>query len=145
TFKVNATDTVTMGGVAVTRDTDPTSLLVPAGPGGTDRPAVKNYVDASIALSPLEATNQVLEHHTVTATVKEDLGDGNGQVSVPDGTHVVFTVTGDTADLTYFDANADSDNNALTADTVGGEATLTFTSSTPGTVTVNASTTFQVD
>src|SRR5205807_2469449 len=44
------------------------------------------------------------------------------------------------------DANLDGDSNPLTATTdASGHATLTFTSSTAVTITVNASTTFQVD
>jgi uncharacterized repeat protein (TIGR01451 family) len=116
------------------------------GLSGDSADAVKVFVDANIALSPLTAENQVLQNHTVTATVKEDLGDGNGVVVAAANVPVVFTVNPGTATLIYTDANADGDNNPLTATTdANGKATLTFTSSTPGTVTVNASTTFQVD
>jgi uncharacterized repeat protein (TIGR01451 family) len=145
TVTVNASTTfqVDSTGVTVTRDTDPATPAV-AGPGGTG-PATKHFVNANIVLSPLTAENLVLQNHTVTATVKEDLGDGNGLVAAPNAP-VVFTVDPGTATLTYTDPNTDGDNNPLTATTdASGHATLTFTSSTPGTVTVNASTTFQVD
>ena len=82
------------------------------------------------------------QHHVVTATVTKDPGTGGVAAgSVP----VVFTVTGDTANLTYFDANLDGDNNPLTATTnASGLATIEFTKSGAGTVTINASTTFAV-
>src|SRR5207247_2632278 len=88
--------------------------------------------------------NDVTQHHTVTATVKKDLGSGGGLVaaaSVP----VLFTVTGATGNLQFFDANLDGDNNPLTATTTAsGQAALEFTSSAAGSVTVNASATFSV-
>src|SRR5205085_2384253 len=46
TFTANATAKVTMGGVQVTRSTSGNS-----GPGGSG-PATKNYVDASVAVTP---------------------------------------------------------------------------------------------
>ena len=69
---------------------------------------------------------------------------GTGLVAAA-GAPVVFAVTGATANLTYFDANADGDNNPLTATTdATGKATLEFTKSGAGSVTINASTTVSV-
>src|SRR5439155_1368038 len=62
---VNASTVFSVGGVSLTRDTDPATGPV-AGPGGTG-PAGKTFVDANIALSPLSATNEVNQHHVVTA------------------------------------------------------------------------------
>jgi uncharacterized repeat protein (TIGR01451 family) len=148
------TPLLSVGGVGLVRDTD-TGTSAKSGPSTTDAlagAATKTYVDASIALSPLTAENPVLKPHTVTATVKQDDGltaaqggDGvTGLANAPDGTKVVFTVDPGTATIIYTDPNLDLDNNPLTANTVNGQATLQFTSSTPGTVTINASTTFLV-
>src|SRR6185437_2681957 len=99
-------------------------------------------VDASIGLNPLTATNQVNQHHTVTATVDQDAGTGGGLVAAANKP-VVFTVTGNTGNIQYFDANQDGDNNPLTANTdANGLASLVFTNATTGSVTVNASATF---
>jgi hypothetical protein len=138
----NASCSKTVNTVLLTRDTDPATALIGAGPGGSG-PVTKTFVNASIALSPLTATNEVNQHHIVTATVTKN--DGSGSSSAAVNAPVVFTVTGNTANLAYFDANADGDNNPLTARTnASGLATLEFTSSTAGTVTINASTTFSV-
>jgi uncharacterized repeat protein (TIGR01451 family) len=147
----NATAGILVGGLTLPRDTDPATATIGSGPGGSG-PATKTFVNASIALSPLTAQNMVFEPHTVTATVKQDDGltaaqggDGvSGLANAPDGTMVVFIVDPGTATLTFTDPNLDSDNNPLTAKTSGGQAALEFTSSTPGTVTINASTTFSV-
>src|SRR5262249_58009628 len=61
---------------ALTRDTDPATANVGAGPGGSG-PAVKTWVDANITITP-DATNEVGTTHTFTVTVKADSGDGNG-------------------------------------------------------------------
>jgi hypothetical protein len=125
----------TVSGVTLSRQTN--------GSAGNSGDATKTFVNASIALSPLTATNEVNQHHVVTATVTKN--DGSGSSSAAAGVHVVFSVTGDTANLSYTDANGDGDNNPLTATTnASGQATIEFTSSSAGTVTINASTTFSV-
>lgn len=143
------------GSVSLTRDTDP-ATSTPAGPGGSG-PATKTFVDASIALSPLTATNLVRAPHTVTATVKQDDGlasggDGvNGFGPAPDGTLVCFYVANNLTDVSFNDASLPADcngdgnpNNDTTRTTSGGTASITFTSTTPGTVTIYATTTFNV-
>ena len=67
TFNVQASDTVTMGGVAVTRTTGDGFS---SGDGSDSPSAVKNYVDALIAITPLTPVNEVgnAETFTVTAT-----------------------------------------------------------------------------
>src|SRR5207249_5008089 len=72
TFTANASDTVTMGGVTVTRDTDPATASIGAGPGGSG-PAVKTYEDARITITP-SATNEVNKPHTFVVTVQQDDG-----------------------------------------------------------------------
>jgi len=70
TFTANATATVTVGGVTLTRST-----AGDAGPGGSG-PATKTYVDAYLQLSPLTASNLVGTNHKITASVFEDPGTG---------------------------------------------------------------------
>ncbi|MFL5981692.1 MAG: beta strand repeat-containing protein [Gaiellaceae bacterium] len=141
-FTANAAITISVSGVSLTRDTNPATADPCGGGNASCGPAVKTYVDASIALSPLTATNEVNQHHVVTATVTKNPGTG---VVAAGSVPVVFTVTGNTANLTYFDSNADGDNNPLTATTnASGLATLEFTKSGAGSVTINASTTFAV-
>jgi hypothetical protein len=66
TFTVQASDVVTMGGVAVTRTTGDGFTS----PDGSDSPsAVKNYVDALIAISPLTPVNPVGVAETFTVTI----------------------------------------------------------------------------
>src|SRR5439155_185313 len=62
TFTVTASDTVTMGGVAVTRTTGD-------GKSGDSNSAVKNYVDANVQISPLNPVNAVNNAETFTITV----------------------------------------------------------------------------
>jgi hypothetical protein len=66
TFNVQASDKVTMGGVAVTRTTGDGFM---SGDGSDGPSAVKNYVDALIAISPLTAVNPVNRAEVFTITV----------------------------------------------------------------------------
>jgi Prealbumin-like fold domain len=133
---INASVSLTVGGVALTRDTDPVTLA-PSGPGGTG-PATKVFVDAQIGLSPLSDTNGVTENHTVTVSVDQNDGLGGGFVDAPVG-HVDVALTNsggaafsiDTALSTCDDAGDNLDAN--------GQCTIVFTSPSAGTVTINAS------
>src|SRR5204863_6039353 len=82
----NASVTLTIGGVSVTRSTSGN-----AGPGGSG-PAVKTFVDANISITP-NAVNEVGDDHTFTVTVNQSNGSGNGFVAVPDGTKPTVTLT----------------------------------------------------
>jgi hypothetical protein len=65
-FAVQTADTVTMGGVAVTRTTGDNFTS----PEGNDSPsALKNYVDALITISPLTPVNPVGSPETFTVTI----------------------------------------------------------------------------
>jgi hypothetical protein len=133
----NATVTLTVGGVSLTRDTDPATANVGAGPGGSG-PATKTYVDANITITP-NATNEVNNNHTFTVTVKQNGGDGNNFVNVPDGTKPVVTLTNNNG--AAFNVVT---NTCLSAGTVNGQCSITFTSPTSGTVVGNASVTIVV-
>src|SRR4029079_13870433 len=80
----NAAVTLTIGGVTLTRDTNPATANIGAGPGGSG-PAVKTFVDAFITISP-DGANLVGDPHTFTVTVKQNAGGGAGFVNVPDNT-----------------------------------------------------------
>src|SRR5207245_1678471 len=64
-----ASVTLSVGGVSLTRTTN--------GQAGSSGPAVKTFVDATIAIAP-SATNAVGANHTFTVTVKADSGAGSG-------------------------------------------------------------------
>src|SRR5205807_2015253 len=66
TFTVQASDTVTMGGVTVTRTTGDGFT---SGDGSDSPSAVKNYVDALISITPLTPVNAVNDAETFTVTV----------------------------------------------------------------------------
>ena len=61
---------------------------------GRRRDRVK-VVDAQIDVSPLTATNEVNDAHTITATVQQDAG--SGWEAAPDGTVVTFSLLNNTA------------------------------------------------
>src|SRR5262249_29274350 len=85
TFTVQASAMVTMGGVTVTRTTGD-------GLSGDSPSAVKNYVDATISITPQTAANEVNQQETFTITVTADpAGTGTPTfatptVTFPDGT-----------------------------------------------------------
>src|SRR5262249_8049632 len=68
----NASTTFVLNGVSLTRDTDPATAAIGAGPGGSG-PAVKTFEDARITITP-DATNAVGQPHTFTVTVQQDDG-----------------------------------------------------------------------
>src|SRR5262249_23092927 len=116
------------------RDTDPATLTIGAGPGGSG-PATKIFVTLRIQITP-GATNEVGKSHTFTVTVKQNLGDGNGFVPVADGVHPHVTL----ADR--FGATTSISNNTCegvgSLGTVNGTCTVTFSSPTTGQVVGNA-------
>jgi hypothetical protein len=138
TVDIRATTTFSISGVSVTRTT---------GSGGNNSAdANKRFVDAQIDLSPLTATNLVNEEHTITATVQQDDGlaanTGGGDAvtgfgPAPDGTTVTFSFTQNTIGATFV-------GGVNTCNTIGGECSIVITSSTPGTVLVHATTTFNI-
>jgi hypothetical protein len=130
TFEVKASDDIKF-----TSPLSPNSLTLTRTTGdgvSQDSPdALKTYEDAYVTIAP-NGTNEVGKPHTFTATVFENLGDGNGYVKAPDGTTVVITLS---------NSNGAVANPAgpFTLTTVNGSASVTFTSATAGTVTGNAS------
>src|SRR5206468_12570342 len=121
----------------LTRGTDPATVNVPAGPGGTG-PAVKTFVDANITITPT-ATNEVGQPHTFTVTVKQSNGSGNGFVNAPNGTKPTVTLTDSNGA-----ANQVTTDTCASTGTVNGQCTVTFSSPSAGQVTGNATVTVTV-
>ncbi|MBC7170737.1 hypothetical protein H5T54_07435, partial [Candidatus Bipolaricaulota bacterium] len=120
-FTVSATVTMTFaGGTQIVRTTD--------GTGGSSTPATKTYVDARISLSPLTATNEVGEPHTLVALV-ETTSDGSTW-SPEAGVAVTFSILSGTA--TFVGGTNTSVTNGA------GQATVQIISATPGTVAIQA-------
>jgi hypothetical protein len=142
---INATVTLTVGGLSLTRDTDPTTTNVPDGPSGTG-PATKTFVNARILLDPLTSTNPTGAPHTVTVTVQQNAGDGLGFVAATVGNvDVTLSNSGgavavlDAAASTCDDFQPDGDNL-----NTSGQCIVVFTSATAGTTTINATVTLVV-
>ena len=140
----NASATVTLGALNLPVSTDPTSPNFHSPTG----PAVKRYVDARIAIDP-DDVNRVGDPHTFFVQVQADLGDGNGFVNVNDEA-VTVSLTNNGAVATLV-APGNTCTNGTGNDPAGpggvppaegvGQCSVTFTSSSPGTVTGNASAT----
>ncbi|MGQ9700400.1 MAG: hypothetical protein ACUVQS_05000 [Candidatus Bipolaricaulaceae bacterium] len=118
-----ATPTVTMtfpGGTQVVRTTD--------GLGRSTVPAQKTYLQGQINLSPLSATNEVGDPHTLVALV-ERTTDGIAWSPAP-SVGVTFSIVGGTATF------VGRGNTSITNGT--GQAKVQILSTTPGTVLVQA-------
>ncbi len=115
------------------------------GVGSNSGDAVKRYVDAKIAVSPLTATNEVNSAHTITATVSQDdglpsgaPGDGaTGFGSAPDGTLVTFSLSNNTAGAAFV-------GGFNTCTTTSGTCSVSINTSAAGSVDIHATTTFSV-
>jgi uncharacterized repeat protein (TIGR01451 family) len=127
----NATATLSVQGVSLTRATGDSFA-------GDGAPAVKTFVDERISIGP-NATNGITEPHTFTATVLENLGDGNGFV-VPVANQTV------TVKLTNSNGAVAIPATPLSGMTnASGQFQVTFTSDSAGQVIGNASTSFTVN
>ena len=105
---------------------------------------VNSMPDPQIDLTPLDATNEVGDPHTITATVQQDdmlpagpPGDNaNGFGPAPDGTLVTFSLLNNVANAVFVGGN--------TCLTVGGSCSVTINTTTAGGVDIHATTTFNV-
>src|SRR5712691_8050697 len=128
---INATTTLSVGGVSLTRSTGDSN----AGDG----PAVtKTYVDANINLSPPAKTNAVGSAHTITATVLINDGSRAGFGPAADGTLVTFSLANSNGSSASFVGGVN------TCATSAGSCSVQINSPTPGLVTINATTTLSV-
>jgi hypothetical protein len=127
-FDVDASVTVSIGGVSITRDTAGTS-----GPGGNSG-ASKTFVDANIQITPGTGVNQIGDPHTLAGHVNVNTGTG-GYVNAPAGTTINFSIVSGPGSL--------SAASCLTV-AATGSCTVTLTNNTndttPGTTTVKAAT-----
>ena len=124
-FTITARSTVNINGVEFKLQTN--------GQGENSAAAQKTYVDASIELSPQQATNDVNDPHTIVAHVTKN--DGSGVTNAEDVT-VTFTVTSGTATF------VGNDNDCVTD--ASGECSVQIVDDTPGANTIDATTTFSV-
>jgi hypothetical protein len=128
---VTACTDVSINSVTLHRCTD--------GTHGSSGPATKQWVGASITIAP-SATNEVGKPHTFTVTLLKNLGSGPVAAA---GEHVSVTLTdangashgAPTGSCTTSGANTD----------VNGQCTITFSSSSAGTVTGHATSTLNVN
>src|SRR4029079_6394246 len=128
----NATTSLLVGGLNLTRDTNPATAAV-AGPNGSG-PATKTFVDARIIITP-DQTNEVGQPHTFTVTVLEDNGDGLDT----DGDGSTFDPAGgESVTVTLTNSNGAVANPAgpfVVVTNALGQGSVTFSSTTAGLVT----------
>ncbi len=127
TFSASASASFSISGVSYSISTN--------GTGSNSGPAVKTYVDGGIALSPLTATNAVGRVHTITA--ETFINNGTTAETPAAGVTVNFSLSNNTAGATF------TGNNYCVSNATG-YCSVQITSSNPGTVTINASTTLNV-
>src|SRR4029079_7744764 len=129
----NATTSLSVGGLNLTRDTNPATAGVGAGPNGSG-PATKTFVDARIIIAPND-TNEVGQPHTFTVTVLEDNGDGLDT----DGDGSTFDPAGgESVTVTLTNSNGAVANPAgpfVVVTNALGQGSVTFSSTTAGLVT----------
>ncbi len=157
--KSNASATLLLGGVSLTRDTDPATAGVGAGPGGIEGPVTKTYVGARVLLSPLEDTNGVGNDHVLTVEV--DIGDGipddpgeppDQFFDAPDGTPVSCTIVSGPGSFVDDGMDVAEGSGGFEADTmegndcliVSGSCQITITSEELGTTEINCTTQVEV-
>jgi uncharacterized repeat protein (TIGR01451 family) len=126
----NATTSFTVNNATETRSTGDSQ-------SGDSGPATKTFVDEQIRIAG-SGVNEVNNPHTFTATVLENLGDGNGFVVPVSGQVVTITLTNTNGSTT-------SPTTFMVTTNASGQASATFTSATAGTVIGNASTSFTVN
>ena len=153
----NCATTGTINGVCTVSFTSPTGGIVTAtasatvfiggvpfpvttnGMNGNSGPATKTFVDAFITIGPPIDTNSITEGHTFTVTVKQNSGNGAGFVNAPNGTPVTVTLTPSNGAMIV-----NTVDTCASPGTSAGICTVTFTSTTTGTVTAHASVTLVV-
>jgi hypothetical protein len=119
--KVNASTTVNILGVSVSRTTDAL--------GANSGPLTKTWVNAKISIGN-DGTNAVGSPHTVTGHVFVD--PGTGFIDAPDGTVINFSIQSGPGNLS---ASSCTVNNGL------GTCSVTLNSSVTGVTIVNATST----
>jgi hypothetical protein len=136
---VNASTSVSVGGTTLARTTD--------GIAPNTGPLTKQWVDAQIDLSPLNATNVLGQQHVITALVQQDDGlaagaqggDAATGFGPAAGKTVTFSLLNNTAGATF---TTQPPFTCVTDAT--GQCTITITAAQAGQVDIHATTTFTV-
>jgi uncharacterized repeat protein (TIGR01451 family) len=125
-----ATASLTLLGVALTRDTDPATAGIGGGPNGSG-PAVKTWVDANIQITPASANNAVGTNHTLTGHV--NVNAGSAFANAPAATTIGFSILSGPGSFV---------GGVNSCATIGatGSCTVQITSGTTGTTVVRATT-----
>jgi hypothetical protein len=126
TTVIDATTTVTVGGVSLTRSTGD-------GLTGDSADAQKTWVDANIQITPATDTDPISDTHTLTVHV--NVNPGTGFVNAPAGTSITVTKVSGPGTI--------AGSPCLTV-AATGSCTVTLTSATVGTTVIQASTTVSV-
>jgi hypothetical protein len=127
---IHASTDVTVGGTPLHRETGDSHT-------GDSADAKKTWVNAKISIVP-DATNEVGQSHTFTATLMKDVGDGNGYVAAAGETLTIA--------LTPSNGATPSPAGPFVLTTNGsGQASATFSSPSAGLVTGHATSTLSVN
>ena len=130
---VTATSTLSVGGLTITRTTD--------GTGSNSTPAVKNWANARISISP-SATNPVGQSHTFVVTLEKDTGTGTFVPAA--GEHVGFQLTDSNNAVSVINVAASSCVGAGANTNASGQCTIVFNSNSAGKVTGHAFATLNI-
>jgi len=117
--------------MSLTRDTDPATASVGAGPGGSG-PAAKTWADANIQITPATAANPVGTTHTLTGHVNVNAGS-SAFSNAPAGTAISFSIVSGPGSFV-------GGINRCTTVATTGSCTVQITSTVTGTTVVRATT-----
>jgi hypothetical protein len=106
------------------------------GTAGNSGPVAKTWWVGRITLTPASDTNGITESHEIVAKV-EYTKDGTSWTIVPDGTLVTFSLLNNVPNA-YFVGGVNNDT------TVSGYASAFINADNPGTVTIGASSSFNI-
>src|SRR3954454_1142987 len=123
----HAASTLTIDGATITVETN--------GQNGNSGDAVKTWVDANIQLTPATATNPVGTNHTLHCHINVNYGSGGPFVNAPAGTVCTVAILSG--------PGTPATQNCSTVGTTGS-CDAVITSATPGTSTLQATTTVAV-
>src|SRR5262249_60312277 len=138
--------TPTTGGLATGEPTADVVIGASTFHVATAASTVKRFVDASIAVTPLNAVNKVGDPHTFTATVQQDDGfdagapgdSASGFGPAPVGTTVTFSLLNNTAGALFVGGVNTCTTNAA------GTCSVQINGTAAGSVNVHATTTVAV-
>jgi len=120
-FTAHGKTTLVIDGISYNLETD--------GEGENSFDITKTYIDANIVVNPHNATNNVGEQHTVTATILKN--NGTGFVGA-EGETVMFTLVTNTAEATFTGGV-----NTCVSD-AEGNCSVSINAASPGAVTISA-------